>query len=89
MGRKRHTPEQIITALREAEVGLANGKAVAEAGAPARDQRAVVLPVVLGQPRTTQRRIGKVRPFAPRLHPRVRAGYSYRAHRQTPDAPWL
>ena len=22
MGRKRHTPEQIITALREAEVGL-------------------------------------------------------------------
>ena len=32
MGRKRHTPEQIITALREAEVGLANGKAVAEVG---------------------------------------------------------
>jgi len=62
MGRKRHTPEQIITALREAEVGLANGKAVAEVGAPARDQRADVLPVVLGQPRTTQRRIGKVRP---------------------------
>ena len=29
MGRKRHTPEQIITALREAEVGLANGKTVA------------------------------------------------------------
>ena len=28
MGRKRHTPEQIITALREAEVGLARGKAV-------------------------------------------------------------
>ncbi len=28
MGRKRHTPEQIITALREAEVGLANGKTV-------------------------------------------------------------
>ena len=28
MGRRRHTPEQIITALREAEVGLANGKAV-------------------------------------------------------------
>ena len=25
MGRKRHTPEQIITALREAEVGLARG----------------------------------------------------------------
>ena len=24
MGRKRHTPEQIITALRKAEVGLAN-----------------------------------------------------------------
>ena len=30
MGRKRHTPEQIITALREAEVGLANGKTVGQ-----------------------------------------------------------
>ena len=30
MGRRRHTAEQIITALREAEVGLANGKSVAE-----------------------------------------------------------
>ena len=28
MGRRRHTPEQIITALREAEVALANGKTV-------------------------------------------------------------
>jgi transposase-like protein len=28
MGRRRHTPEQIITALREAEVGLANGESV-------------------------------------------------------------
>ncbi len=28
MGRRRHTPEQIITALREAEVGLANDKTV-------------------------------------------------------------
>ena len=28
MGMKRHTPEQIITALREAEVGLARGKSV-------------------------------------------------------------
>ena len=28
MGKKRHTPEQIITALREAEVGLARGKSV-------------------------------------------------------------
>ena len=28
MGRKRHTPEQIITALREAEVGLARDKSV-------------------------------------------------------------
>ena len=28
MGRKRHTPEKIITALREAEVGLARGKSV-------------------------------------------------------------
>ena len=26
MSRRRHTPEQIITALREAEVGLARGK---------------------------------------------------------------
>jgi hypothetical protein len=30
MSRRRHTPEQIITALREAEVGLVNGKTVAE-----------------------------------------------------------
>jgi transposase-like protein len=30
MGRRRHTPEQIITALREAEVGLANGETVAQ-----------------------------------------------------------
>jgi putative transposase len=30
MGRRRHTPEQIITALREAEVAQANGKTVAE-----------------------------------------------------------
>ena len=29
MGRRRHTPEQIITALREAEVGLASGQAAA------------------------------------------------------------
>ena len=28
MGRTRHTPEQIITALGEAEVGLARGKSV-------------------------------------------------------------
>ena len=32
MGRKRHTPEQIITALREAEVALAHGKTVGEVG---------------------------------------------------------
>ena len=30
MSRRRHTPEQIITALREAEVGLANGKTVGQ-----------------------------------------------------------
>ena len=30
MGRRRHTPEQIITALREAEVAQAHGKTVAE-----------------------------------------------------------
>ena len=29
MGRRRRTAEQIITALREAEVGLANGKTMA------------------------------------------------------------
>ena len=29
MAKRRHTTEQIITALREAEVGLANGKTVA------------------------------------------------------------
>ena len=29
MSRRRRTPEQIITALREAEVGLANGETVA------------------------------------------------------------
>ena len=29
MARKRHTPEQIITALRQAEVGLANGRTIA------------------------------------------------------------
>ena len=28
MSRRRHTPEQMITALREAEVGLANSKTV-------------------------------------------------------------
>ncbi len=28
MARKRHTPEQVIHLLREAEVGLANGKTV-------------------------------------------------------------
>ena len=33
MSRRRHTPEQIITALREAEVGLANGKTVVLAAA--------------------------------------------------------
>ena len=45
MSRRRHTPEQIITALREAEVGLANGKTV---GIVSRDQRADVLPVAEG-----------------------------------------
>ena len=30
MGRRRHTPEQIITALREAEVSLASGKTFRE-----------------------------------------------------------
>jgi len=35
MGNRRHTPEQIITALREPEVGLANGKTVAQGSPPA------------------------------------------------------
>ena len=48
MGRKRHTPEQIITALREAEIGLARGKSVK------------LMSRVLGQLRTTQRRARKV-----------------------------
>lgn len=30
MARRRHTPEQIITKLREAEVGLAQGRSVAQ-----------------------------------------------------------
>ncbi len=55
MGRKRPTPEQIITALREAEVGLARGKSVKQLGAS--ERRACR---VLGQPRTTQRRARKV-----------------------------
>jgi transposase-like protein len=29
MSRRRHTPEQIITALRQAEVGVANGMTIA------------------------------------------------------------
>ena len=57
MSRRRHTPEQIITALREAEVGLANGKTVAmvsrELGSEQtlpvdRGERADVLPVEAG-----------------------------------------
>ena len=59
MSRRRHTPEQIITALREAEVGLARGKTVAmvsrELGSSERHACRV-----LGQPRTTQRRVKKV-----------------------------
>jgi len=46
MSRRRHTPEQIITALRQAEVGLANewqGDSDGESGS--RDQRANVLQV--------------------------------------------
>ena len=48
MGRKRHTPEQIITALREAEVGLARGKSVKLISRGARHHRADVLPVEAG-----------------------------------------
>ena len=48
MGRKRPTPEQIITALREAEVGLAP-RQIREADQPvARHHRADVLPVEAG-----------------------------------------
>ncbi len=32
MARRRHTPEQIITKLREAEVALAQGQSVAQVG---------------------------------------------------------
>ena len=46
MGRRRHTPEQIITALREAEVGLANGETVAMVS---RDGRALKLLTVLDE----------------------------------------
>ena len=48
MSRRRHTPEQIITALREAEVGLANGKNGGDGEPGAGDQRADVLPVAPG-----------------------------------------
>ena len=48
MGRKRPTPEQIITALREAEVGLARGKSVKADQPGARHHRADVLPVEAG-----------------------------------------
>ena len=48
MGRKRHTPEQIITALREAEVGLARGKSVKLISPGAGHHRADVLPVEAG-----------------------------------------
>ncbi len=48
MSRRRHTPEQIITALREAEVGLANGKTGGPSEPRTRDQRADVLPVAEG-----------------------------------------
>ena len=48
MGRKRHTPEQIITALREAEVGL-GPRQIREADQPgAGHHRADVLPVEAG-----------------------------------------
>ena len=63
MGRRRHTPEQIITALREAEVGLAGGKTVGmvsrELVPPktSRGRRVVVLPAFNVQAvRTAQRR---------------------------------
>ena len=48
MSRRRHTAEQIITALREAEVGLANGKTVAMVARDLGGQRADVLPVAAG-----------------------------------------
>ncbi len=66
MSRRRHTPEQIITALREAEVGLANGKTVGivsrELGISEQTyDRWRQACRVLGQPRTTQRRVRKGR----------------------------
>ena len=45
MGRRRHTPEQIITVPREAEVGLASGKTAAMVSRELGNQRADVLPV--------------------------------------------
>ncbi len=48
MSRRRHTPEQIITALREAEVGLANGKTVGMVSRELGIERADVLPVEAG-----------------------------------------
>ena len=43
MARRRHTPEQVINKLREAEVALAEGGTVAEAARRIRRDRADLL----------------------------------------------
>ncbi len=48
MSRRRHTPEQIITGLREAEVGLATGKTAGMVSRELGHQQADVLPVAEG-----------------------------------------
>ena len=45
MVRKRHTPEQVIKKLREAEVAIAEGSTVAEAALRYRRDRADLLPL--------------------------------------------
>ena len=48
MARKRYAAEEIIGKLREAEVVLAQGEAVAQVAAPPRRGRANVLPLAAG-----------------------------------------
>ena len=45
MPSKKHTPEQVINKLREAEVVLAQGRTVAEASRQIRSDGADILPV--------------------------------------------
>ncbi len=45
---KKHTPEQIVSLLRQIEVGVANGKTTAGGMQGSRDHGADVLPVAQG-----------------------------------------